>query len=295
MKFRYLVWSLIYTACVSRGATQTSLKEPSPGEALAEPSDSKMGLKPFSTDGCSLFPEGGLLKPNLWCECCLAHDILYWKGGTRKEKEEADAQFNRCVTEKSNNKLLGNVMKLAVKMGGQPMFPTWFRWGYGWPVGRGYQALNRQEQKQAETKLYDFRFSNLPNICAEPTLVLGTQLPKFEPIPIKIAGVPQPLAIREPDPSDLLGDFTVLYRWEKTSTTDRCLALFYRTKGKTETFVGGRNLVNNNQVKDEKFCKDLEPNEMNLNSFIFHTRSDGQSLCWDRKNEAIVDLEWCQK
>jgi len=38
-------------------------------------------LKPFTSDGCSDFPDGTLTQKDLWLECCTAHDFTYWKGG----------------------------------------------------------------------------------------------------------------------------------------------------------------------------------------------------------------------
>ena len=41
----------------------------------------------------------------------------------------------------------------AVRTGGRPYFPTWYRWGYGWPLGRGYKELTEEEVKLVEQKL----------------------------------------------------------------------------------------------------------------------------------------------
>jgi hypothetical protein len=39
------------------------------------------GLKDFTSDGCSLFPDGTIINRAKWCECCLRHDIAYWRAG----------------------------------------------------------------------------------------------------------------------------------------------------------------------------------------------------------------------
>jgi hypothetical protein len=39
-------------------------------------------LAPFTSDGCSVFPDGTALQQSLWLQCCRAHDYAYWKGGT---------------------------------------------------------------------------------------------------------------------------------------------------------------------------------------------------------------------
>ena len=40
-------------------------------------------LRDFTSDGCSLFPDGDIKDRALWCDCCLAHDISYWRGGAK--------------------------------------------------------------------------------------------------------------------------------------------------------------------------------------------------------------------
>ena len=54
-------------------------------------------LEPFTTDGCSAFPEGTLAQNELWIDCCLAHDHAYWKGGSQAERERADLELSACV------------------------------------------------------------------------------------------------------------------------------------------------------------------------------------------------------
>jgi len=106
--------------------------------------ESTMILKPFTTDGCSWFPDGTFENHQLWRECCIEHDKAYWRGGTYKERQAADQQLAECVA--SNGKPnLGTLMQAGVRVGGSPFWPTPFRWGYGWPYLRGYQALTAEE------------------------------------------------------------------------------------------------------------------------------------------------------
>ena len=100
-----------------------------------------MKLSDFTSDGCSLFIDGTFEDPDLWKECCLKHDIAYWKGGTRKEREKADIAFRECVKKKTGNAELA-------------------RWGYGWPVGRGYQPLSDSEKKMVEIKLQKYHLKS---------------------------------------------------------------------------------------------------------------------------------------
>lgn len=118
------------------------------------------GLKPFSSDGCSLFPDGDQKDRKRWCVCCLQHDIAYWRGGTEAERQRADEELRTCVTEHTGNVALAETMYLGVRTGGSPMMPTWYRWSYGWNYGRGYTALTDQETAQAnETLVRSARYS----------------------------------------------------------------------------------------------------------------------------------------
>lgn len=110
-------------------------------------------LRDFSSDGCSLFPEGSMGKPDQWCECCFAHDIAYWRGGTETDRLQADEALRVCVLERTGNRPLAELMFQGVRAGGHPAFPAWYRWGYGWSYGRGYKALSEEEQALAREKL----------------------------------------------------------------------------------------------------------------------------------------------
>ena len=48
----------------------------------------------------------------------------------------------------------------AVRVGGEPYFPTWYRWGYGWPIGRGYKKLTEKEMVMVKLKLSNYRASD---------------------------------------------------------------------------------------------------------------------------------------
>jgi hypothetical protein len=116
-------------------------------------------LQDFSTDGCSHFPDGTLSNPKLWCACCITHDKAYWQGGTFQQKRKADKQLRQCILQKTNNKLLADTMFAGVTVGGLPIFPMWYRWGYGWQYGRGFKKLNQYEQHQVGNKLGKYYLS----------------------------------------------------------------------------------------------------------------------------------------
>ncbi|MDH5408943.1 MAG: FAD-binding oxidoreductase [Gammaproteobacteria bacterium] len=109
-------------------------------------------LSSFSTDGCSSFPEGTIKHQSLWADCCLRHDLAYWKGGTYEERKTADDELAACVT-KVGEPEIAKLMLAGVRVGGSPYFPTTFRWGYGWSYPRTYQPLSKDEKQQVREKI----------------------------------------------------------------------------------------------------------------------------------------------
>ncbi len=105
-------------------------------------------LRPFTTDGCSDFPDGTQEHKDLWLKCCIAHDQKYWMGGTYEERLKADLELRTCV-QSVGEPAIASVMLAGVRVGGSPFWPTRFRWGYGWPYTRGYRALTPEEREQA--------------------------------------------------------------------------------------------------------------------------------------------------
>jgi hypothetical protein len=107
-------------------------------------------LQPFTTDGCSDFPNGTLSQNTLWLSCCIEHDYAYWQGGTRQERLAADKALRDCVAA-VGEPAIAQLMLAGVRVGGSPHLPTPFRWGYGWPFPRGYKALSEEEREQVRT------------------------------------------------------------------------------------------------------------------------------------------------
>lgn len=90
------------------------------GRVMSEPP------KEFRTDGCSLWPDGP------WRGCCVEHDRAYWRGGSPAERLAADKALRDCVA-KRGYPFVAWLMYRGVRLGGHHLWPTWFRWGYGWP------------------------------------------------------------------------------------------------------------------------------------------------------------------
>lgn len=121
-------------------------------------------LQPFISDGCSLFPEGTPAQQELWLDCCTAHDLAYWRGGTEEERLAADLELQRCVAAVGQPEV-ARLMLEGVRVGGTPRLPTRFRWGYGWPWPREYRPLTPGEQAEV-TRLLDARKPPLPGRSA---------------------------------------------------------------------------------------------------------------------------------
>ena len=104
-------------------------------------------LQPFSSDGCSAFPDGTLKQNDLWLVCSQDHDFAYWKGGTYQERLTSDKELETCVS-KVGEPEIALLMLAGVRVGGSPFFPMQFRWGYGWPYPRVYGKHTKQELEQ---------------------------------------------------------------------------------------------------------------------------------------------------
>jgi hypothetical protein len=109
-------------------------------------------LAPFTTDGCSSYPDGTYEHKRLWKACCVTHDYAYWQGGTRGQRRVADAELRSCIAN-LGKKRTAALMHFGVRIGGAPYFPTKYRWGYGWAYYRGYGELSPEELEQAQDKL----------------------------------------------------------------------------------------------------------------------------------------------
>ncbi|MFZ5524896.1 MAG: hypothetical protein ACOY9D_12560 [Pseudomonadota bacterium] len=122
-------------------------------------------LNEFTSDGCSLFPNGTWEDRYIWCDCCFNHDIAYWRGGSEDERKEADKTLQACALDRTGSKALAETMYDGVRFGGSSVFPTWYRWGYGWKYGRGDKPLTEKEQKQVAVKLDSYKKTHPAGYC----------------------------------------------------------------------------------------------------------------------------------
>jgi hypothetical protein len=97
----------------------------------------------FTTDECS----GGLTtawrlifrKEPPWNDLCIEHDQHYWRGGTVEERRSADRSLMAGVT-MAGHPLFAFIMWVAVRIGGHPLIPLPWRWGYGWKYPHSYDG-----------------------------------------------------------------------------------------------------------------------------------------------------------
>lgn len=116
-------------------------------------------LKPFTSDGCSSFPNGTFAQSELWLSCCTAHDYAYWRGGTYDERLQADNALRACVA-KVGEPEVAILMLAGVRVGGTPFFPTSYRWGYGWSYPKFYRKLTEDELSQVKAREAEAAASN---------------------------------------------------------------------------------------------------------------------------------------
>ncbi|MDP2560884.1 hypothetical protein [Psychrobium sp. 1_MG-2023] len=111
-------------------------------------------LAPFTTDGCSLFPDGTLASSEQWLHCCVQHDFDYWQGGTAKQRQRSDRELLLCVA-KAGHPHIASLMLTGVRVGGHPYWYTPFRWGYGWPYPKAYAELTPAEMQLVEQRVLE--------------------------------------------------------------------------------------------------------------------------------------------
>ena len=118
---------VLIAAIASSGIAQTSdMPVHGPVETAADQTleDTPPG---FISDGCSHFFDGD------YRDCCVEHDLDYYKGGSFKERRASDKRLYRCVKRRKGwrNRFRASIMYLGVRAVGVSFLPTPFRWGFG--------------------------------------------------------------------------------------------------------------------------------------------------------------------
>lgn len=93
---------------------------------------------PFTDDGCSCAPDGD------FGECCRAHDRVYYQGGSKQERLEADRVLRDCIRRKGHT-IADDIYYFGVRIGGVPWLPTPWRWGFGYPFKKGHRGYSQSD------------------------------------------------------------------------------------------------------------------------------------------------------
>lgn len=88
-------------------------------------------LKPFASDGCTLFTDswnGIDIYP-----ACFRHDLKYWAGrdGEALERLRADCTLMLEIAELTGDLRLAETMFFVVRLGGHESLKQSFSWGFG--------------------------------------------------------------------------------------------------------------------------------------------------------------------
>ncbi|MFL5786230.1 MAG: hypothetical protein ACJ76H_16545 [Bacteriovoracaceae bacterium] len=119
-------------------------------------------LVAFQTDYCTGIPEGTPTNPTAWKNCCLMHDMLFWSGGDKNDRDEADLGLRKCVADKGYPNLSWIIYE-AVRLGSySPIKFENKKWNFGWPDRPEHQKLTSQDIDQVEKEIFKPEYSYIP-------------------------------------------------------------------------------------------------------------------------------------
>ena len=107
-------------------------------------SEANSTLKPFFTDGCTLFLDGTSKRPDLWVHCCEEHDMRYWFGGSEADRDKTDLRLKACVQEVAGETWAA-LIYAGVRTGHLSPLKNKTHWSWGWKQERNYSELNPSE------------------------------------------------------------------------------------------------------------------------------------------------------
>ena len=110
-------------------------------------------LKPFFTDGCTLFVDGPPHEPGLWRDCCVLHDMRYWYGGSEKNMDQADLNLKSCVNTVAGSKW-AELIYLGVRTGHHSPIRNKTHWSWGWEKPRIKTELSKVELEYVKNEIY---------------------------------------------------------------------------------------------------------------------------------------------
>jgi hypothetical protein len=102
-------------------------------------------LSSFETDYCTNYPEGTLSEPDLWKHCCLIHDMYFWAGGEKVDRNNADLELRSCI-EATGAINQARIMYYAVRAGSySPVKYPDRKWNNGWKDRADFQVLSFED------------------------------------------------------------------------------------------------------------------------------------------------------
>ncbi len=137
MKKLFLISFVVVISAISLAA-QTKMETVAKTEPIAQTFPAN-----FKSDGCTDFPNKDYL------DCCVQHDLAYFKGGSWTARWRADGQLRKCVAAKNGwwHKPVSLVMWSGVRIGGVPFLPTKFRWGFGKDLAKNTTSVQTPKMK----------------------------------------------------------------------------------------------------------------------------------------------------
>lgn len=153
--------SFFVLASTVRAQPDIVKKEIESGKEVVETTEeSSPSLKPFFTDGCTLFVDGPVGQAKLWRHCCVEHDLRYWFGGSKDDRNATDLRLRSCV-KKAAGAYWANLIYYGVKTGQFSPIKNKTHWNWGWKEKRKYAPLTSEEKNIAKTEVSRLTLSEI--------------------------------------------------------------------------------------------------------------------------------------
>jgi hypothetical protein len=108
----------------------------------------------FQTDYCTGIPEGTPANPTAWKNCCLKHDMFFWAGGDKSDRDESDLELKKCIEDKGYPKIAWVIYR-AVRLGSySPIKFENKKWNFGWPERPEHQKLTSSDIDKIEREIF---------------------------------------------------------------------------------------------------------------------------------------------
>lgn len=100
-----------------------------------------------------MFIDGPSSNPNLWSHCCFEHDLRYWFGGTKADKNFSDVALRECVKDVAGS-FWANIIYSGVRAGGLSPVKFKYVWSWGWTPKREKEPLTSNEADHVIERIY---------------------------------------------------------------------------------------------------------------------------------------------